>query len=66
MRTLVLLVVLIGLGAVAGCATIVKTPSEVCRTYEQVLDLDMRQMAEDWNHLWLANRQYRLTPWQTR
>ena len=46
--------------------TMVKTPAEVRSTYRQVLDADLRQMSEDWNVLWLADRQYRLTRWYTR
>ncbi len=57
---------LLGLVAAAGCTTMVKTPAEVHSTYRQVLDADLRQMSEDWNVLWLADRQYRLTRWYTR
>lgn len=57
---------LLGLVAAAGCTTMVKTPAEVRSTYRQVLDADLRQMSEDWNVLWLADRQYRLTRWYTR
>ena len=58
--------VLLGLVAAAGCTTMVKSPAEVKSTYRQALDTDLRQMAEDWNVLWLADRQYRLTRWYTR
>ena len=66
MRTWVLLGLLLGLVAAAGCTTMVKTSAEVRSTYRQVLDADLRQMSEDWNVLWLADRQYRLTRWYTR
>jgi len=66
MRTWLLLGLLLGLVAAAGCTTMVKTPAEVRSTYRQALDADLRQMAEDWNVLWLADRQYRLTRWDTR
>jgi hypothetical protein len=66
MRTWVLLGLLLGLIVAAGCATLVKTPAEVESTYRQALDMDMRQMSSDWNVLWLADRQYRLTRWHTR
>jgi hypothetical protein len=62
----VLLGLLLGLVVTAGCATMVKTPAEVESTYRQVLDTDLRQLSEDWNVLWLADRQYRLTRWYTR
>jgi len=66
MRTWVLIGLLVGLVAVMGCATLVNTPAEVKSTYRQVLDSDLRQLSADWNTLWLADRQYRLTRWYTR
>jgi hypothetical protein len=49
-----------------GCQTVTKTPEEVRATHKQVMDLDARQMADDWNYLWLADRQYHLTRWHMR
>lgn len=56
-------------GAVAtltGCHGMVKTYDERLNTYAQVLDADMRQIADDWDTIWLADRQSRLTEWHTR
>ncbi len=66
MRTLAFLGFLLLIVWSAGCATVTKTPAEVRNTYKQELDLDMRQIADDWNMIWLADRQYRLTRWYTR
>jgi hypothetical protein len=67
MRKCVLLTLIFGLSVFAGCgAGVVKTPDERMNTYRQVLNMDMRQLADDWDTLWLADRQYRLTRWRTR
>jgi hypothetical protein len=69
MRTFLLLGVLTALATLltaTGCQTVTKTPDEVNATYKQVLDMDARQLADDWNFLWLADRQYRLTRWHMR
>jgi hypothetical protein len=67
MRAGMLFGLLIGLALSAGCGPgVVKTSAERMNTYRQTLDLDMRQLADDWDTLWLADRQYRLTRWQTR
>lgn len=67
MRRLCCLVVLITpLVVLTGCQGVVKSKEEVRATYDRVLDMDMRQMSDDWNLLWLADRQYRLTKWHLR
>jgi hypothetical protein len=66
MRTLAFLVLLVGLSLLAGCQTVAKSPEEVRRSYRQQLDLDMRGIADDWNLIWLADRQHRFTKWYTR
>ena len=66
MRACVFLVLLVGLTALGGCTTVTKSPAEVSSIYQQMTDLDLRQIGDDWNLLWLADRQYRLTKWQTR
>jgi hypothetical protein len=52
--------------AVAGCNGVVKNYDQRMNTYGQVLDMDTRQLVDDWDKFWLADRQYRLTRWQTR
>jgi hypothetical protein len=66
MRALACLVLFVGLVAVTGCNTMTMTYDERKGVYQEVLDSDMRQLAEDWDHVWLADRQYRLTKWQLR
>lgn len=65
MRKFVLLVALIGLAAVAGCG-VARSPREIRNIAKQSADMDLRQLVDDWNFLWLADRQYRLTKWHTR
>ncbi len=66
MRTLLMLVLLIDLATLVGCAGVTKTPSEVAHTTRQTLDLDLRQITDDWNMIWMSDRPYRLTKWYTR
>ncbi len=66
MRKLSLVAVLFGLAALAGCAGVTKSPSEIWNTYAEVADMDARQMADDVNMILLADRQYRLTRWNLR
>jgi len=66
MRALVLFAFLAVLATVAGCATITKSPEQVKNTYRRSLDLEMKQLAYDWNYIWLAHRPGRLTEWHMR
>lgn len=66
MRALVLLTVLVGVFAIPGCATVTKTPAEAMNTAKQSMDMDARQLAEDWNYLWLLDRQGRMSRWVLR
>lgn len=66
MRIWLLLGLLAGLALSAGCATVTKTPEENVANVRSVLELDMRQIGDDWNLIWLADRQGRLTRWHTR
>jgi len=66
MRTWILLGLLAGVALVAGCATVAKTPEENWATYRQIADLDTREIGDDWNLIWLADRQTRLTKWHVR
>jgi len=50
----------------AGCAGITRTGEEKMYTFRQAAELDMRGMADDWNMIWLADRQTRLSRWYTR
>jgi hypothetical protein len=67
MRKAVFFGMLIGLSAVVGCGSgVVKTKPERVNAYRQSIDMDLRQLADDWDTVWLIDRQYRLTRWQTR
>lgn len=65
MRKLVILVAIVGLVAVAGCG-VTRSSHEIRNVVKQSLDMDMRQLVDDWNMLWLADRQSRRTRWHTR
>jgi hypothetical protein len=66
MRMWLLLGLLAGLALATGCATVTRSPKENVANVRSVLELDMREMADDWNMIWLADRQNRLTRWITR
>ncbi len=67
MRKAVFFGVLIGLSVLVGCGSgVVKTGAERVNAFHQSVDMDFRQLADDWDTLWLVDRQYRLTRWQTR
>ena len=67
MRKGVLIGMLIGLSVLLGCGGgVVKSEAERVNAFRQSVNMDMRQMADDWDMIWLVNRQYRLTRWQTR
>lgn len=68
MRNRLLIATLIGFAAMAcgGCATMTRTGEENARMQRQIVNLEMRQIADDWNYVWLADRQPRLTKWHTR
>ncbi len=66
MRVLAILGLLVGVTALTGCHGMTQTWDDRMNTYSQALDTDMRQLADDWDTFWLADRQYRLTPWYTR
>ncbi|HQL53669.1 MAG: hypothetical protein KA383_11740 [Phycisphaerae bacterium] len=66
MRTLMLFGLLAGLGLLAGCATVTKTPAENWAHTRANIELDMLQIADDWNLIWLNTHQTRLTRWHTR
>ncbi len=66
MRTLALLIAAAAVVGLSGCNGVAKSKTEIHNTVKQTLDMDMRQIVDDWNMIWLADRQGRLTRWQTR
>lgn len=65
MRAVIAFVAFVALVAIPGCG-VTKNSAEVRSTARQSIDLDMRQIVDDWNHIWMVDRQYRLTKWHTR
>jgi len=66
MRKSLFLGLLVGLALASGCATVTKTPAQNLADYRSIAEFDMRAMGDDWNALWLMDRQSRLTKWHTR
>ncbi len=66
MRNWLLLGLLAGVGLTAGCATVTQTPKENYLSQRQIAELEFREIADDWNMIWMVDRQNRLTKWRTR
>jgi uncharacterized protein YceK len=66
MRKLLLLGLVAGAALLSGCATVAMTPEQNLALQKQIYELDKLQMADDWNLIWLADRQSRLTRWHSR
>ena len=56
----------LALASAAGCATVTKTSDENWANARSIMELDLREMGDDWNMLCLTDRQCRLTRWHTR
>ena len=66
MRRVVVLTILLALTAsvvLSGCSTLVETPQARNRRYKQVTDLQMKMAVEDWDYLWLYERNASTTQW---
>jgi hypothetical protein len=57
---------LAGLAAAAGCTTVTKSPADNAANMRSIVELDMLEMADDFNMIWLLDKQSRLTKWHTR
>jgi len=67
MRTLIGLGFLTALAALTGCNGMVRDYEERKNMYAQTIDSDLRQLVDDWDNFWLADRSHsRLTEWYTR
>ncbi len=66
MRALVVLMLLVGLGLVSGCATMTQTPEQRAATYGRVIHYDMLGLAEDFDYVMMFDRPTRLTEWVVR
>ena len=67
MRKSVLFGLLVTMLLLAGCGSgVVRTPAERVNAYRESINMDFRQLADDWDMFWLIDREYRLTRWQLR
>lgn len=67
MRKIVLIGLFIGCAVLSGCtSTISKTSDERMNAYRANIDNDLRQLGDDWDMAWLADRPGRMTRWYTR
>lgn len=66
MRKLIILGLFVGVTALSGCNGVVKSYDDRKNQYSRTMDYDFRQLVDDWDAIWLADRQYRLTQWHTR
>ncbi len=53
-------------GLSTGCATLTQTPKEAGNTVKSSWATDVRAIADDWNMIWMVDRQTHLTRWHTR
>ncbi len=66
MRKWVWLGLLTAVAWVGGCATVTRTAKENELNYKAITEMDARQIATDWNMIWLADRPSRLMRWYSR
>jgi hypothetical protein len=67
MRKVIAIGIAAGLLLLAGCNGMVRDHDERKAMYAQTIDSDMRQLVDDWDSFWLADRTHsRLTEWYTR
>jgi hypothetical protein len=66
MRKYLLAGLVIGVWALPGCATMSKTAEENQRAWGQQLDIEMRELGDDWNYVLMADRPNRLSKYQIR
>jgi len=66
MRAAALMLMVLGAVVLTGCNGMVKSWEDRKNSYAQIFEYDMRQFADDWDLLWLAERPIRLTRWEMR
>jgi hypothetical protein len=67
MRMLMAMGLFVGLLGLTGCNGMVLNYEERQNMYAQTIDSDLRQLVDDWDAFWLAERSHsRLTEWYTR
>jgi hypothetical protein len=67
MRSILIVAVLLVLAASVllpgGCGTLVETPQERTERYKLITDLQCKMAVEDWDYIWLYERNARTTQW---
>lgn len=66
MRAIILLGVLAGITVLAGCATTTHSWEERKSLHKVAFEHDMRQVADDWDAIWMSDRASRLSRWNMR
>ena len=67
MRKGVLISVLIGLSFLMGCTSgVVKSGDDRVNSFRQSVHMDSLQIIDDWDMLWMVDRQTKLSRWQIR
>lgn len=66
MRKVLVLGLLTLVAGVAGCQTVTMTGAENRAQMKRVCEMEMRQIGDDWNLIWLSERPSRLTRWHSR
>ena len=61
-KILLLLVLFVGSAMLSGC-TLTETSEERSRRIGLINDLQLRMMVEDWDYLWLYERNTQTTQW---
>ncbi len=66
MKKLLLLAVVLGSMLLGGCGTLVLTPEERARQHRLITDLQSRMVVDDWDYIWLYEKNSRLTRYHPR
>ena len=61
-----LVLVAMAVGLLGGCAGMVDTPQEREIRYAQITNLELRGFVDDWDYLWLYDRNNQMTYWHPR
>ncbi len=61
-RLLIVFVLILGTFAMTGC-TVTETARERDRRIGEITDLQLRMLVEDWDYLWLYERNAATTQW---
>ena len=67
MRNLLILLVLVMVGSflLSGCASLTESRAERSRRIDQITELQMKMLVDDWDYIWLYERSTSNTQWHT-